>query len=362
MGKCKFDYDSYDTTEWYINPYNIGQISEVGKCNILDSLLEPVEYAGSLILEQRKDCSQKQSCRLIREVTLGKLYGGKSMSVKAPESVCNFHTHPLICYTGEYEKNKRDQLEARCIWGWPSGEDIRECIVFNRKGNEMHLVFALEGAYLIHVNPYITDLIMDDIDKNVAGMVISIIENKFQYTHEFRSYDYNKLLGRNIITPQDWITFINNFRLENFFATKNSCSKKLPCSGVPNVQNRTLKWTHFLQDVNPYVVTDSGNIRFGSAHNNKHTQIIDDNIHDVIKKVNKIKAPGWKKGEWFKVQLVDNIINGHTISQLIRKKPTTEQLYKVWTDFGKGKTTIQFADRDVPFFTPKLMSVSGCKT
>jgi hypothetical protein len=44
---------------------------------------------------------------------------GDSDSVYTPNNVINFHTHPISAY------NNGDT-----VWGWPSGEDIRETIKF----------------------------------------------------------------------------------------------------------------------------------------------------------------------------------------------------------------------------------------
>ena len=56
---------------------------------------------------------------------------GASDSVQAPEGIANFHTHPISCYVGE-----------GTVWGWPSGEDIRETFLFGMKGSVVHLVFG----------------------------------------------------------------------------------------------------------------------------------------------------------------------------------------------------------------------------
>ena len=44
---------------------------------------------------------------------------GNSDSVYTPNHTINFHTHPISAYNN-----------GNTVWGWPSGEDIRETIKF----------------------------------------------------------------------------------------------------------------------------------------------------------------------------------------------------------------------------------------
>ena len=93
---------------------------------------------------------------------------GASDSVQAPEGIANFHTHPISCYLGE-----------STVWGWPSGEDIRETLLFGMKGSVVHLVLAIEGVYSMQVNPCIlssfmhieseTEKVLDKMSKSKTG-------------------------------------------------------------------------------------------------------------------------------------------------------------------------------------------------
>jgi glutaredoxin len=104
----------------------------------------------------------------ITSVTKIHTMDGNSDSVQAPEGLANFHTHPLSCYVGE-----------DTVWGWPSGEDIRETLLFGMKGSIVHLVLAIEGVYSMQINPCIlssfmniesqTELILDDMKKNLKS-------------------------------------------------------------------------------------------------------------------------------------------------------------------------------------------------
>jgi len=99
---------------------------------------------------------------------------GNENSVTTPLSVINFHTHPISCYTEENVK-----------WGWPSGEDARQCIVFAQKGNLVHLVFSQEGTYVIKVLNF----------KSLTPTVINYIEDFFKMTHQYRSKGNLKALN-----------------------------------------------------------------------------------------------------------------------------------------------------------------------
>ncbi len=67
--------------------------------------------------------------------------GGKD-SVNAPLGILNFHTHPISCY-----------LQEDTVWGWPSGEDVRESILFGLRGSFAHAIPSVEGVYIFQTNP-----------------------------------------------------------------------------------------------------------------------------------------------------------------------------------------------------------------
>lgn len=67
---------------------------------------------------------------------------GDAESVYTPNNVINYHTHPANAYN-----------QGETVWGWPSGEDIRESIKFALAGNKAHTVFSVEGVYTIQISP-----------------------------------------------------------------------------------------------------------------------------------------------------------------------------------------------------------------
>lgn len=367
MGKsCKFDYDSDKKEEWSINPYIIGQTSYKDSDGtiqtIKSSLLKSVEYAGALLLKYEKDCT-KQSCTITKTVDLGKVNGGEAMSVKAPNTTCNFHTHPQICYSGNYENDPKLIKMSRCIWGWPSGEDMRESIIFNGKGNEMHVVFSLEGVYLIHVNPYITDYLQQEYIGKKGGALINIIEEYFRLTHDYRCLQKNNEWLRNgkpTMTPQDWITYTNNFYLDNILAKENKCSNNMKCAGIFTVDGHRLSFEDFLSDSPEYILNKTGSIRIGNSTPKKRAKFIKDNIHSMIKDINKINTPGWKKGQWFKAKLIENNIKNKTISEILKLNPTPDDIYSLWDGFKKDPSILSFANKDIIFHTPKVINKGNC--
>ena len=156
---------------------------------------------------------------------------GDSDSVYTPNHVINYHTHPISAYK-----------EGGTIWGWPSGEDIRETLKFALAGNKAHLVFTVEGIYSIQVSPCKIKKMKNLLNCEERGILIFIIEEYFKTTHNFRGIEeVNKLRKRNInINPYSYIDFINNFDISNLGSVKTIVHKKTENFGnsfskIPNV-------------------------------------------------------------------------------------------------------------------------------
>ena len=142
---------------------------------------------------------------------------GTADSVYTPNNVINFHTHPVSAY-----KN------AETVWGWPSGEDIRETIKFALNGNKAHLVFTVEGVYSIQVSPCKLKIMKKDLDDQERGVLIFLIEEYFKTTHNFRgTTEVNNLATKKIfINPYSFVDFVNTFDIENLLTTKITTHKK----------------------------------------------------------------------------------------------------------------------------------------
>lgn len=148
------------------------------------------EVAGSILFD---DVSCKNGiCNKISKDLI--LNNGDGSSVVTPYGIVNFHTHPKLAYEGQ-----------NAVYGWPSGEDMGVCIEFAKNGNLVHIVFTLEGAYVITV--------INKVNKPMINRIIKLL----QITHGFRSKDQDtqkkkiiefcKINGRT--TVDIWIKFIN---------------------------------------------------------------------------------------------------------------------------------------------------------
>lgn len=90
-----------------------------------------------------------------------------------PDAEINFHTHPVECY-----------LSQSAIWGWPSGGDMTMLLKM-KELNKVHIVFSLEGTYLIKTNP-LARKVLTPKQKEEIGY-------EFVKTHKYRSFDnYSK--------------------------------------------------------------------------------------------------------------------------------------------------------------------------
>jgi len=187
-----------------------------------DTLTKPNKYSKhGLLLEQNEFGGiiefENNNCRIVDgEMVCDKSYSthsiekGNSSSVSTPLGRVNFHTHPLHCY-----------ISGNVIWGWPSGEDMGQCIRFAQMGNLYHIIFSLEGTYVVVVNKRLISL---------TPANISSIETIFKLTHKYRWYknfeeatdlyqEFKQLIelcglrpsGNN--TLELWMYFVNNFKL-----------------------------------------------------------------------------------------------------------------------------------------------------
>ena len=136
---------------------------------------------------------------------------GNGSSVYTPNGLINFHTHPKFAYKHE-----------DAVYGWPSGEDMAVCINFAKDGTLIHIVFTLEGAYIIKVNKIL----------NVKDT--KMLENLFKTTHVFRSSDQKNQLrdfkdtfelpGNN--TVKMWLNLANSISLNKLYKLHNLINNK----------------------------------------------------------------------------------------------------------------------------------------
>lgn len=187
---------------------------------IYDNLQNGKNEIGGKIYFEDHMCSKNRVCnKIIKDFEISK---GNGASVLTPFGVINFHTHPKSAYLGE-----------NAVYGWPSGEDMALNLSFADLRCLMHLVFSMEGVYVISVKK-------TDLSKKDRG----VLEDVFKMTHAFRSADQvNQLKAfKNFLSPimitnrrntlKIWLEFVNNLSLKELYTLYNSISgKKLK---VPN--------------------------------------------------------------------------------------------------------------------------------
>jgi hypothetical protein len=141
---------------------------------------------------------------------------GSADTVDSPMAIVNWHTHPVSCY-----------LTAKTVYGWPSGEDLRETLTYGLIGSACHVVPSVEGLYVMQPNPCIllslmsidesryqnalADYSVKDISDLIRGLYILLVEVIFRSTHVDR-------LGTNVqvtgITIDDFVNFVNSFNFD----------------------------------------------------------------------------------------------------------------------------------------------------
>lgn len=271
---CKIHIDE-GLKVWSINPEKIQELYPL--------LHENIEIGGKFIIDGKTTQTQLDNYKTNK---------GQSDSVQAPEAIVNFHTHPISCYKGE-----------DTVFGWFSGEDVRETVLFSMKGSVAHLVISVEGVYILQVNPCIlsnlismdgiesvlneiysnkkahkklTEIVSKTIGKDskslenikdiFRGIIIVSIEVYFRSTHRFRSYDIN---SDNYLFPSDYISFVNSFQLSNIYNHKKKVKGcgNLKCNGIPvyerkkQFQRKFNKYLHNYENgTKLYLVTKEGHI------------------------------------------------------------------------------------------------------
>lgn len=165
------------------------------------------EIAGTLLFTDT-DCKD-EVCN--KKSTKYRINNGNGSSVLTPNGIINFHTHPRSAYKSQ-----------DAVFGWPSGEDMAQCINFARDGTLVHIVFTLEGAYIIKVN------------KIISQRDTKILEDVFKDTHVFRSKNQGTQLKKfrekfhvsGKTTKDMWLTVANGISLNKLYTLYNLINDK----------------------------------------------------------------------------------------------------------------------------------------
>lgn len=156
---------------------------------------------------------------------------GQKDSTVSPLAMVNYHAHPSQCYISE-----------KCVYGFPSGEDGRESVIFGLKGNITHVIPAIEGFYVYQVNPCILQSLINlqidkskipenfyklikkyDINNFYRGLIITCIEVALRAGHAFRIIKFCTKYNFHAI---DYLKYINNFRISDIFASEGPKIKR----------------------------------------------------------------------------------------------------------------------------------------
>ena len=254
---CKIHYNSEDVN-WSIPKDNIKNtlLGDINSNKSKKGLLYlDVESAGII---EFKDTSCKISSNNEKICNKKNIYGlkhknGNKDSVMTPLSVVNFHTHPLSCY-----------IDAETVWGWPSGEDLSQCINFANDNNLTHLIFAIEGTYIIDFNKMLLNYLRTK--KKLLKLVIQNIEEIFKMTHKHRmiindsnpnvslEYEFYEIFLRPLNLPQkqnillSWLNLVNSMTLQDLIKLSAEFSKyfkKIKQISIRDINSRYLSMKLF---------------------------------------------------------------------------------------------------------------------
>lgn len=249
QSNCKIYYDS-EHVNWSISKNNIEHtllgntnLNKSNKSNKLNKLNKfsgkgllylNVESAGTIEFKDtscKLNSNDEKVCNKANTNGL-KYKNGNKDSVLTPLSVVNFHTHPLSCY-----------IDAETVWGWPSGEDLAQCINFANDNNLTHLIFAVEGTYILDFNKRLLNYLRIRTNKKLLKLITQNIEEIFKMTHKHRmiindsnpnislEYEFYQIFLKPLDLPQkqnillSWLNLVNSMTLQNLITLSNEFSK-----------------------------------------------------------------------------------------------------------------------------------------
>lgn len=310
-------------------------ISKESMDQLYPLLYEDREIAGKFQLK----CSEKKTSHEVSFVN------GDKDSVEAPKAIINYHTHPVSCYLGE-----------GTVWGWPSGEDMRESVLFGMKGSVVHVVPTVEGTYVCQVNPCILENLihLEDVIKEnpmpkkmsqylkkykykeadfMRGLIVLCIEVCFRSTHVFRTFDFNNNYS---VSARDFIEYCNSFQLKNMFSDEyiSGCGS-LQCNNIWVFEEKLHKKVSFSKyvddyenDAKVYICNNHGKADYSKI---KLKTAIKHGFINYMKKLklgSHCKYPNklWSE-KWFLLSLSENnvLIDGHTINYNSPKLTTKDR-------------------------------------
>jgi hypothetical protein len=253
--ECRIYHDS-EHVSWTI-PRHCIEETLLGKGNTTGLFFLNVESAGEIEFKDTSCKITSKNEKLCNKTVIDtlKYKNGTMDSVMTPLAVVNFHTHPLNCY-----------IEAETIWGWPSGEDMAQCINFANDNNLSHVIFAIEGTYIIDVNNIILHYLQTN--KKLFNIIQQNIQEIFKLTHKHRmlyndsnknislEHEFNEIFLKPISLSSkknimySWLNLVNNLTMEKLIIHSNEFNKYFP--DIKKIKLGTVNQRYF--DINIFSV------------------------------------------------------------------------------------------------------------
>jgi hypothetical protein len=176
--------------------------------NIKYALLnDKYEVAGSLLFKDVNCNGNVCDKQFLRDYRVN----GEKFSVKTPNGVINYHTHPLQCYIDEGTK-----------YGWPSGEDMAVNMNYAKNGTLVHIVFSIEGSYVIKINTILGNKDTDVLEKLLKATHVYRLKNQSEQLRDFSRHFGIK--GRT--TVEIWLKLVNRLSVKKLYTIYNKIFKK----------------------------------------------------------------------------------------------------------------------------------------
>lgn len=336
---CKINYEKIN--EWKIDNDHINQMYPY--------LYKKNEYGGKFNI-----CTNSK-----KTTNLVKSNEGAESSVDTPDAIINWHTHPFSCYIAE-----------QTVFGWPSGEDFRESIIYGLRGSACHIVCAVEGIYLIQPNPCVVTSLIDIakyVPKSKYGKIYSMISNKNSWDSFIRGfiiltieYIFKSLHGyRNIsfikhnidLQVVDFLLFCNQFSLNNIFSNNRVSSGIINCNKITDQNDGSIYNYDFIDYIkkfdnktNSYLIDRHGHVK---ESNVKYINILKNGGLQLLQNINlgvdcsiphtKLHSP-----KIFKVKFFPNVVTFDNINWIDYNNLTFQQkIYFIQNQIGNKNCNIK---------------------
>lgn len=132
------------------------------------------------------------------------------------DHMLSFHTHPVAAY-----------VNAQCIYGHPSGDDLSEYCRLSVSGAINHAVFTVEGVYIIQVHPVFVNYLIS-LDTGQFNTLCEAIYDHFLIYHGRRGYIHIRDKEPSY-TPHIFVDAVNTFQLSDAISTTKYRDRVMSC-------------------------------------------------------------------------------------------------------------------------------------